>query len=279
MEKDKREQPADEQHMWQDDRTYVKNKAYYDNGEVTDDPSTHLSKMDVRSRKVTGIFAAVLLLLVLAWFIWADSYYRADPSATAVVSETAQQVDDWRGGVTLGDPNAEVGFIFYPATMVDEYAYLPMLEQVAEQGVLCADAAMPFHLAALNGDACEKIMERYPEVKTWYIGGHAAGGTAAEKYAARHAEDFAGVILLAAYPPAETGLPMLSVRGSQDGVLDQDKYAAAPWSGDLTEVTINGGNHAGFGLYGAQKGDGEATTSVQEQQKQTAEAILTFIKK
>ena len=39
---------------------------------------------------------------------------------------------------------------------------------------------------------------------------------------------------------------------------------------------IEGGNHAGFGSYGAQRGDGTATISAQEQQDQAAQAIVAF---
>ena len=42
------------------------------------------------------------------------------------------------------------------------------------------------------------------------------------------------------------------------------------------EVVIKGGNHAQFGNYGEQAGDGTATISREEQQDQTAKAILEF---
>ncbi len=39
-----------------------------------------------------------------------------------------------------------------------------------------------------------------------------------------------------------------------------------------------GGNHSGFGLYGQQNGDGTATMSAEEQQKQLIQLIKQFIK-
>ena len=48
---------------------------------------------------------------------------------------------------------------------------------------------------------------------------------------------------------------------------------------DFTEVIIQGGNHAGFGMYGLQDGDGQATVSNIEQINQTVDAILDFINK
>ena len=42
------------------------------------------------------------------------------------------------------------------------------------------------------------------------------------------------------------------------------------------EFCIQGGNHAGYGDYGVQKGDGEADVSAKEQQEETAEKIVEF---
>ena len=44
-----------------------------------------------------------------------------------------------------------------------------------------------------------------------------------------------------------------------------------------TEIIIEGGNHAGFGSYGAQSGDGEASITPAEQVNRTADVILEFI--
>ena len=41
------------------------------------------------------------------------------------------------------------------------------------------------------------------------------------------------------------------------------------------EYVIEGGNHARFGNYGEQKGDGAAKITAQEQQRQAAEYILS----
>lgn len=43
---------------------------------------------------------------------------------------------------------------------------------------------------------------------------------------------------------------------------------------DFVEVVIEGGNHAYFGVYGAQDGDGEAGITNEEQIEQTADVIM-----
>ena len=72
---------------------------------------------------------------------------------------------------------------------------------------------------------------------------------------------------------------MLSVYGTEDGVLDLDSYSKyyKNLPSETREIIIDGGNHAGFGSYGAQKGDGTASVSSAEQTKLTAEAIAEFI--
>ena len=47
---------------------------------------------------------------------------------------------------------------------------------------------------------------------------------------------------------------------------------------DFTEVVIDGGCHAGFGMYGAQDGDGIPTISNEEQIRLTAEKISELLK-
>lgn len=59
-----------------------------------------------------------------------------------------------------------------------------------------------------------------------------------------------------------------------DGVIE-DSSARLP--GDTIFTEIEGGNHAQFGWYGPQDGDGTATISRAEQQEQTVAATLELI--
>ena len=65
---------------------------------------------------------------------------------------------------------------------------------------------------------------------------------------------------------------------SEDGVLNRKKYEADRTNlpQDTTETVIDGGCHAGFGSYGAQKGDGTPAISAEEQQ-QTADALAAWM--
>ena len=113
--------------------------------------------------------------------------------------------------------------------------------------------------------------------------GISAGTPSASSWAAGHPEELDGVILLAAYPvkALDEGLTELTIYGSEDKVLDPGKieeglkYAPA----DHEEYVIQGGNHAQFGSYGAQNGDGEAKISAEEQVSETVKTILAWMEK
>lgn len=174
------------------------------------------------------------------------------------------------------------GLIFYPGGKVEYTAYAPLLHSLAEQGVLCVLVRMPCNLAVLNIDAADGIQEEFPGIENWYIGGHSLGGSMAASYAAEHAEDYKGLILLAAYAAEDIGqsrLKVISVYGDKDGVLDMEKYTdnLKNLPEDMEEHIIEGGCHAQYGSYGTQKGDGIPQISGKEQMEITAGLIIEWI--
>ena len=90
------------------------------------------------------------------------------------------------------------------------------------------------------------------------------------------------MILLGSYSTADLSaddVQVLSIYGSEDKVLNAEKYAENKVNlpADFTEVVIEGGCHAGFGMYGPQEGDGTPAISAEEQINITAERIVDFI--
>ena len=79
----------------------------------------------------------------------------------------------------------------------------------------------------------------------------------------------------------EEGFKVLSLYGSEDRVLNREKLEAGRevMPVDYTEICIDGGNHAWFGNYGEQDGDGKASISREEQQEQTVEAVWNMIQR
>jgi len=237
----------------------------------------------MKKRKTLLAIIALLVVLAVSAVVYAGDYYRADAAAVAAMAGSDTVTVEQTGNLTVFLPEtAEAGFIFYPGGKVEHTAYAPLLLELAEENILCVLVKMPLNLAVLDVNAAEGIPEQFPEVESWYIGGHSPGGSMAASFAADHAEDFDGLILLASYSTAdlsETELEVLSLYGSEDGVLNMEKYGQHRTNlpEDTTEALISGGNHAQFGGYGYQDGDGEASITAQAQLAFTLQALLDLI--
>ena len=218
--------------------------------------------------------------------IYVSDYYHADGEAIeAFITQSGTEVKgsyDPKGITTYGEEDAENGFIFYPGGKVEASAYEPLLYSLASNGVFCVLVEMPFNLAVLDMNAADGICEEYSSVQNWYIGGHSLGGSIAAYYIEENQKDFEGLVLLGSYSSKDlsnTKLRVLSVFGSEDKVMNKNKYERykAYLPVDTTEVEIEGGCHAYFGMYGAQKGDGIPTITAQEQITKTSEYIVEFM--
>ena len=228
------------------------------------------------------IALAVLLVFTAVFGIYAGDYYHADLEAIqnnslAMDYERMERLED--GSMVFYPAEYDSAVIFYPGDKVEALAYIPLMESLAQEGVLAVLMPMPFNLAVLAKDAAGGIPERFPEVEHWYMAGHSLGGSMAASFAAENTAWVDGLILLAAYSTDPVALPVLSIYGSSDGVMNQEKYRQyLPNLPELTEQIIDGGNHAGFGFYGPQEGDGEASISREEQIARTAELVAEFVK-
>ena len=222
------------------------------------------------------LLAAALVLLLLAGAFWGyvGDYYPADETALLALASDAVTVEKAGYGWFFDGPSEESALIFYPGAKVEETAYAPLLHRLAEDGMDVCLVKMPFHLAIFHPNAADRVMEQY-EYAHWYIGGHSLGGAMAANYAADHSLD--GVILLASYPTKAVDEPMLILYGANDGVLNQKRVEAADSFGTVKEIVIEGGNHAYFGDYGPQRGDGAAAITPEEQQQTAADAIEAWI--
>ena len=240
----------------------------------------------------TGIIVVCAVLFAL-FFFYTEHYYHADAQARAALqSGDGVAVSQAALGYLFDGPGTEDFLIFYPGAKVEETAYAPMLHKLAEEGMDAYLVAMPQRLALFGIErATEVFTEKLvdpDDLTVWtqareryghfYIGGHSLGGAMAANYAAKHPDKIEGLVLLAAYSskPLPEDLSVLSVYGSEDGVLNRNKYEEnkANLPADYQEIEIAGGNHAQFGSYGKQRGDGAASISAEEQQKATVDAIL-----
>ena len=233
---------------------------------------------------ITGIILIILVICIIGSIWYVNDYYRSDNTAAEYLeleNNGNVTITEIKDGLFLDGAGETDALIFYPGAKVEYTAYIPMLYQLAENGVYVFLIKMPCNLAFLGKNKATDMIKSY-QYEHWYLGGHSLGGAMAASYAADNADKLNGLVLLAAYPTSslkDSGLFVLSIYGSEDGVLNMEKVKQSRdyMPDTYTELSIKGGNHGQFGNYGIQKGDGKALVTTEEQQKQTVEAITQII--
>ena len=235
-------------------------------------------------RIITSIVLAVVAGLAVVGFLWLTDLVDPMPEAQAAMpsdERVSVSTEPWLA-FTPAEPS-ETGFIFYPGGRVEPEAYAPPLRAIAEDGYTTVVPSMPFGLAVLAPDTADDIIEAYPQVERWVIGGHSLGGAMAAQYAEGH-EIIDGLVLWAAYPSdgvdlSAAAIEATSIYATEDGLtsLDEIEASRAQLPPDTAFVEIAGGNHAGFGWYGEQDGDGVATVGREEQQAQAVAATVDLL--
>lgn len=234
-----------------------------------------------KKKWIIGIISIALILGIGTTYYFND-YYRVQEDVVVEMADAAIQEVYTQDYIVYEPENTEVGFILYPGAKVQFESYAPLMQKLAKKGILTSVVHMPCNFAIFDIDAAKGIVEKYPKIKKWYIGGHSLGGSMAGTFASENSDLFKGVIFLASYTTSDlsqSGLSVLSIYGSKDGVLNKENMEKnnVNLPKDMVEYVIEGGNHSYFGNYGEQNGDGQATISREEQQEQTVQAILEFV--
>ena len=230
----------------------------------------------------------LLAILVLVMSIYVNDYYKAMPEAQAVLHSNDKA--EYRGTpwieFTAKNKTIEKGLIIYPGGKVAPEAYAPLAEKIAEAGFKVVVTPMIFNLAVLSPNRAERVIEKYPDIKRWYIAGHSLGGVMAAQFAYKNQDVIDGLILLASYPQKSTNLSsssikVLSVYSTDDGFVGKDKIDASKklLPSSTQWIPITGGNHSQMGWYGFQKGDKAAVITRNKQQDILYRAIVEFMEK
>ena len=241
-----------------------------------------MKKSNRKKRRII-IPLGIVLAVVFGFLIYNTVSYPPDETAMASLDSDENVIvarTDY--GYFFDGPSEENLYIFYPGAKVDEVAYAPLMHRLAAEGMDTSLVHMPFRFALYDKNKADKILPEYQSYRNVYIGGHSLGGATAAIYASEHGDILSGVILLAAYPTKTLpdSLIEISIYGSNDGVLNFDKLEDGRKYAPTVnyDFEIQGGNHAGFGNYGPQHGDQDASITKEEQQRQTADLILSHLK-
>lgn len=242
--------------------------------------------LKILKRIVIGLVIVLGLGAAGGYYYWQQSVYEPSIQAKHSLDQGKENDDYLLFEAKQTDDKENPLIVFYPGAFVEPESYSIWAEQLAENGYSVAIAKMPFELAILSGKKADKILEDFPN-KDYVIGGHSLGGVMASRYANTNLSDkhLKGVYFMASYPDKKgtlknSDLPILSLTGTEDQVMNQKAYTEAKdYLPEQTEyVSITGGNHGGFGSYGEQKGDGKATISNQDQQTAIVNSMTNWLK-
>lgn len=227
-------------------------------------------------------FMGVLIALILIGLFYVKTITY---TPTTMALEASQKATDEKDVLFFKGDKEKPALIFYQGALVESASYSIWAEKVAEAGYSVYLVKEPLNLAVLGQNKAEQII-RSNDLTDYVIGGHSLGGVMASRFATEQDNSgLKGVFFLASYPDEKGSLSsfkgqVLSLTGSKDGVLNWDAYEQAKKYLPKQTVfqEIKGGNHAGFGSYGEQKGDKPAGINNDEQQEAVANQLIDWLK-
>ncbi|MET0296721.1 MAG: alpha/beta hydrolase [Microbacterium sp.] len=216
---------------------------------------------------ILGSLGGLIVLAVVGVVVWSQvGVMAAEPDPLAAVrADDRIAITDDAAAIVLAPASgaSEVGLVYIPGAKVDPWAYAAKLSGLVAEEDLTVVITKPWlNLAFFDLRPLDAFTSLAPDVDEWIVGGHSLGGVKACMLAG----DADALALFASYcsnDVSASGLPVLSISGSEDGLSTPQKIADArhllPADAELVE--IEGASHASFGDYGPQAGDGTPTIS------------------
>lgn len=233
------------------------------------------------------ILIGLLILIILALsflfvYIRTNTY---NPTAEAYQAMSQNNVTDDKDWIIFEPEQAKANLIFYPGGFVEPESYSVMAQKLSEADIRVFVLKMPLNLSIIDTDAFKDIMSIGQYQGPWFLSGHSLGGTSAILGYHKDQElAVEGIILLASYGTkssdlSDASIEVLSIRASEDEILDESEYESRKQQlPSSTEYKIiEGGNHSGFGFYGQQKKDGQASISSMDQHEIFTQWMIDFI--
>lgn len=235
----------------------------------------------------------ITLLVSFAGFMYwymghRDRWAKADPAALeALIDDERVIVDDTEWMVFRPvETQPTRGLIFYPGGEVDPRGYAEPLREIAAAGYLVVMVPMPFGLAVLAPGRAADVIEAFPEIRSWAIGGHSLGGAMAARFVYRNPSLMEGLLLWDAYPAETDDLVAREIPTRL--VHRSDKFGRMPsyyrqylmlLPLRMDSVGITGASHINFGRFYLvdRFRDDKATIPLEEQHAAIVAASVEFL--
>jgi len=233
-----------------------------------------------RILKTIWITAGILLTIWLFYSYESDGVDKSFLQSNSLVN--VEDVSDYY----VFTPKKEFKnvVIFYPGAMVETEAYVALCRKLADQNMKVYLIKMPWRLASKGYNKPKELHLFDDATKKYILAGHSQGGKMAAQFVYENPKLIDKLILIGTSHPrdislADSQIPILKIYGSKDGVADEGSIlknkSKLPENANF--LKIEGANHCQFGYYGFQLGDDKATISREQQQKETLNAMLSFI--
>lgn len=223
--------------------------------------------------------SSLFLIMFIGLFIYTRDSYGALPEMFDEINSLNLEGIEIKGdfdqiSYTVTEPKKHI--IIVPGGKVKPESYQYLAVKLALSGYDVTIVKTLFNLAILTPNYGSRFLK--DDIDNVVIG-HSLGGTVASMFSQDDAR-VTDIIFLASYPIADiSDKRALVITAELDLVLDKDSLIE---SESLLEdaylsYDIQGGNHAQFGWYGIQKGDGEALIDVKTQQDLIINLIIQFL--
>lgn len=233
-------------------------------------------------RKIFRIvwFSAVGIFLIWNWSTFQSRNLPGGTFETDQNISVSEDGDKITFSPTTTDKKTEV--IFFQGGMADPKAYAPLCRDIAGNGFKCHLIKMSWRLPQYD---YEKVSELFDLNSGHYvIGGHSQGGKMASQVVYENQHALKGLFLLGTSHPRETDLshltiPTIKLYAEHDGLASvqevMDNKHKLPKDSRLR--IIKGGNHSQFGYLGRILMDDEPQISLEAQQRETVDQLVSFL--
>lgn len=232
------------------------------------------------------IFRSIWFSLVLIFFIWNWSTFQARnlPRDTFTNSGFVSIIENDDQIIFKSDTSkSQIEIIFFQGGLADPKAYAPLCRKLAENGFTCHLIKMDWRLPQYD---YKKVTELFDLANAnFVIGGHSQGGKMAAQLVYENPNVFKGLFLFGTSHPRDIDMSDQNIRclklyAEKDGLASVDEVLEnrnrLPANTKL--VLIKRGNHSQFGYLGKLFMDNSADISLEEQQHQTLEYLIDFLK-
>ena len=237
-------------------------------------------KKIIKVIKIVSItLVSIVLVMVLGLFIYTRDSYKPLKAMYDEIElldlEGILVIDDFdQISYVVEQPIKNI--IIVPGGKVKPESYQYLAIKLALSGYDVTIVKTIFNLAILTPNYGARFLK---EGIDNVVIGHSLGGTVGSMFSSNDVR-VTELIFLASYPISDVSdKRVLVITGEFDTILDIEDVEKSEnlLPDDYALYEILGGNHAQFGWYGPQKGDGTAVISTKAQQDTLVDLILNFI--